>query len=111
MTAEERVFLALSGLLGGRVFPEHLPVGAALPSLVYRRAGGVDISTNCESGWQPEMELALFCETPRQRAELWSQIQAVAFHEEWLPENALIFEYDYDTKAHCAVVSFLIDEF
>lgn len=108
MTAEQQIFAALSPLVA--VFPEHLPVATTLPALVFQRVGGVDDSTNCESGFVPEMRLGLFCETPAQRADLVAQIQQVAQTLLWLNEDVLIYEYDYNTKAYCAIWSYLIDE-
>lgn len=108
MTAEQQIFAALSPILA--VYPEHLPVDAPLPALVYQRVGGVSGNTNCILAWQPEMRLCVFASTPQQRALLIGQIQAAAHNALWLPEDVLICEYDYDTKAYCAIWSYLLDE-
>lgn len=108
MTAEQQIFAGLSPLVA--VYPEHLPVDVALPALVYQRVGGQDNSTNCEADFVPEMRFGLFCASPAQRADLVGQIQEAAWQNGWLPEDVLVYEYDYDTKAHCAIWSYLIDE-
>lgn len=40
MSAEHIIFAALSGLVGGRVYPDVAPQGAALPRIVYQQVGG-----------------------------------------------------------------------
>lgn len=107
MTVEEHVYAALSAV--GDCYPEHLPVNAPLPAVVYQRVGGKWESTNCHSYLQPEIRLCVFANTPTERADWVAQIRAIADANQWTPEDVLVFEYDYATKSYCAIWSYLID--
>ena len=43
MSAEHIIFAALSGLVGGRVYPDVAPQSAALPRIVYQQVGGLAV--------------------------------------------------------------------
>lgn len=107
MTVEEHVYGVLQHL--GSCFIEHLPVNAALPTVVYQRVGGIWETTNCGSELLPEIRLCVFANSPSERSDWVARIQEIANQHQWIPEDVLVFEYDYETKAYCAIWSYLID--
>lgn len=108
MTAEEILYSRLQDLFDGRVFPEHLPFETPLPALIYQRIGGVKKQTACYSYIIPEMRLTLFCEYPTERAE-----KMIAIEErlsDFKIEDTPMYEFDFATKSHCAIFSYLVNE-
>jgi hypothetical protein len=114
MSAEATLFTLLTGLVGGRVYPDVAPSGAALPRIVYQQVGGQAI--NYIEGTLPDkehgrMQITCWAATRGAAITLAKQAEAAiraatAFQAE--PIGARIAGYEQDTNLYSCMQDFSI---
>jgi len=78
MTAEDYIDAVLTGLAGGRVFPDVAPLGTARPFITYQAVGGAPV--NFLTGDQPgkqfvRMQVNVWADTRIEASELGAQVE------------------------------------
>ena len=107
MSPEKRMAAVLQSVLPDGVYPEHLPAGAGLPAILYRRIGGRWHSVVCaDDDLDVSMQITIFADGMAQRERLLADVMAVFNTDEFLPQSAPVLSFDYYSKAHIAVLDY-----
>ena len=114
MSIESKIFTTLTGLVGGRVFPDFAPEGTQLPYIVYQQVGGTAVSflektvPDIRNGrfqvevWAPTRNEAM---TISQQAEA-AMVQATTFNAS--PYNAYVAQVQEDINLYGALQDFSV---
>ncbi|MDK4586937.1 DUF3168 domain-containing protein [Kingella kingae] len=90
-------------------YPEHLPEKSPLPALVYQRQGGQTHNTSCDDDYTADFRIAVYAKHARERASLVQKTRDAMRDAGFEPEQAPVYEFDFNLKAHVAVLIYLVD--
>ena len=114
MSAEAALFLLLTGLVSGRIYPDVALSGAGLPRIVYQQVGGKTI--NYTEGTLPDkenarMQVVCWDSTRMAAINLMKQVEAAILSAPVIQAEALgarISGYEQDTNLFSSMQDFSI---
>ena len=112
MGAELTIYNALRGLVGGRVYPDHLPQRVEYPAIRYIRIGGRADSANCAYDITPRVQIDVYA--AQDAAERLRLEQAVLAALEDLAEfeavlqAAPVHSFDFEVKRYRSTLDYLV---
>lgn len=108
----EDLELAVSGCLKTVLppFPEHLPEKTPLPAIVYQRKGGKTNNTVCDDDYTADFKITIYAKTMSERAQLVKKVRQALRDGGFEQDAAPVYSFDFYSKAHAAVLFYLVDE-
>jgi hypothetical protein len=104
VSLEGKLFTALTGLVGGRVYPDVAPTGAVTPFLVYQQVGGAAptyVENDTPNIRNARLQVAVWADTRLAASSLALQVEATLKASTALqsdPIGAFVSDYENDTR-------------